>query len=324
MKALIAAAQEPDPVKRMARLDQVLDVDRFMAFIAMEVMTWHWDGYAMKRNNYRVYHDPSTDKIVFFAHGMDQMFWEPDGSIVPPNRDGLVARAIWETTVGRRRYRECMGTLLTNIFKVEALTNRINEVQRRIRPVLAAINPGEARNHDDTLNKLRNAIAQRAVSIARQLSVPESKPVRFDDSGRAILSAWRQQNQLGAATLDKVAADSKLQTLHIRAGADGHCTASWRTKVLLEPARYRFEGQVRTAGVVPLSDLRGEGAGLRISHPKAQRLNKASGDSPWQKLEYEFSVPSETSEIELVCELRAAKGEAWFDPQSLQLVRLSK
>src|SRR5260221_5780025 len=163
LKALVAASEEPDFAKRLEKLEQVVDVDRFISFIAMEVMTWHWDGYAMKRNNYRVYHDPDSGKIVFFAHGMDQMFWEPNGPVLPPNLDGLVARSLLQTVEGRQRYRERMGVLLTNVFRVAVLTNRINEVQARIRPELAAINPNEARAHDDSVNSLRNQIVQRAI-----------------------------------------------------------------------------------------------------------------------------------------------------------------
>src|SRR5207249_4645971 len=116
LRAVVAAAEDPDPVRRLERLGQVLDVDRFISMIAMEVMTWHWDGYAMKKNNYKVYHDPASGKVVFFPHGMDQMFWDPSGPIVP-SMEGLVARALLETTAGRRRYRERMALLLTNVFK---------------------------------------------------------------------------------------------------------------------------------------------------------------------------------------------------------------
>ena len=324
LKALVAAAEEPDLGKRIERLEKVLDVERFISFIAMEVMTWHWDGYAMKRNNYRIYHDPEADKIVFFAHGMDQMFWEPTGPILPSNLDGLVARSLLQTPAGRQRYRQRMGTLLTNVFKVEVLTNRMNQVQARIRPVLAAIRPDAAREHDGMVNNLRNQIVQRAASLERQLSLPEPTPVHFDGSCRAVLTAWRAQNLLGNAALDKVAEASKARTLHIRAGQDGQCTASWRTRILLEVGRYHFEGQVRTAGVVPLKDLKGEGAGLRISGSRNPRQDQAIGDSPWQKLGYDFTIPTEAAEVELVCELRAVQGEAWFDLGSLQLVRKSQ
>lgn len=323
LKAVVAAAEEPDQVKRMERLERVLDLDRFISFIAMEVMTWHWDGYAMKKNNYRVYHDPDTGKVVFFAHGMDQMFWEPTGPILLPldRVEGLVARSVLETADGRQRYRARMASLLTNVFKVDVLTNRMNEVQARIRPVLAAINPSAAREHDDVVNNLRHQIVRRAAFMAQKLMLPEPKIVRFDSSGLATLSDWQQEDRSGTAALDKVAQDGK-QILHIGAGPDGHCTASWRSRVLLEVGRYRFEGLVRTAGVVPLGDQRGEGAGLRMS--QSPRSNKASGDTPWTKLEYNFTVPTETSEVDLVCELRAIKGEAWFDVGSLQLVRKSR
>ena len=321
LKALVAAAEEPDPAKRLAGFERLLDFDRFLSFIAMEIMTWHWDGYAMKRNNYRVYHDPDSDKIVFFAHGMDQMFWEPRGSIMTPNLEGLVARSVLEIPEGRIRYREKVATLLTNVFKVEALTNRMNQVQARIRPVLAAMSPDRAREHDEAVNRLREQIIRRIADITRQISLPEPKQLKFDASGAALLTDWHQQARLESATLDQAAHADRPQTLHIRAGSDGECTASWRTKVLLPIGSYRLEGEVCTSGVVPLSDLKGEGAGLRYSGSRNPRQNKLSGDSAWQKLEYRFVVPTEATEVELVCELRATKGEAWFDLQSLHVVR---
>jgi spore coat protein H len=54
LKALAQAAQESDPSARLAALKKVLDVDRFLTYMAVEVITWDWDGYPMKHNNYRV------------------------------------------------------------------------------------------------------------------------------------------------------------------------------------------------------------------------------------------------------------------------------
>lgn len=324
LTALAAAAQEPDPVKRLERLDKVLDMDRFISLMAMEVMTWHWDGYTMKKNNYRVYHDPGTGKAVFFAHGMDQMFWEPNGPIIPMNAEGLVAQSILQTTVGRRRYRERVGALLTNVFRVEWITNRMSQVQARVRPTLAAMSPDLARNYDGALNNLRNQIVQRAASIAQQLNVPEPKPMQFDASGRALLTEWRESNRLNTATLDKTGHDGKAHALHIRANGSGQCISSWRAKILLPPGQYRLEGLVCTAEVAPLRDQKGEGAGLRISGTLSPRPNSISGNTPWRKLDYEFPVMTDATEVDLICELRAMKGEAWFDLDSLRLVRQSK
>jgi len=91
--------------------------------------------------------------------------------------------------------------------------------------------------------------------------------------------------------------------------------------VLLEPGRYRFEGRAKVAGVKPLPSGRHQGAGLRIGGGLRQSPNLV-GDSSWQPLAAQFQVEKATREIELICELRAAAGEAWFDLRSLRIVQL--
>jgi hypothetical protein len=78
----------------------------------------------------------------------------------------------------------------------------------------------------------------------------------------------------------------------------------------------------RTAGVKPVRDEQGEGAGLRISGSEEPRDNGLKGDKDWTRLEYKFVVEAPGDDIALVCELRALKGEAWFDADSAKLERL--
>src|SRR5439155_403236 len=78
LKALAAAAREPDLRQRWQDLQKILDLERFISFMAMEVMTGHRDGYCLARNNFRIYHDLDTDKIIFLPHGMDQLFGKAD------------------------------------------------------------------------------------------------------------------------------------------------------------------------------------------------------------------------------------------------------
>src|SRR5262249_53168450 len=104
LKALAAAAREANPAVRFQKLDQILDMDRFISYLALEVITWDWDGYPMNRNNYRIYHDPKRNKIVFIPSGMDQMFGDPNGPLFP-NIQGAVAKALLETPEGKERYR---------------------------------------------------------------------------------------------------------------------------------------------------------------------------------------------------------------------------
>lgn len=168
LKALAEAASLRDATQRLARLETVLDVDRFVTFIALEVMMHHWDGYALKRNNYRLYHDPTSGRIVFIPHGMDQMFSDVNFPILP-GMDGLVARAIVEAPAGRERYLTRMTNLFQTVFQAQALTNRIWQLHDRARPAFAAIIPNAATEHDHATENLCTLVRQRAESLGRQL-----------------------------------------------------------------------------------------------------------------------------------------------------------
>jgi len=90
LKRLVQAARETNIVKRLERLEQLLDVERFINFAAIEAFVVHWDGYCINANNYRVFHDVTRDKMVFIPHGLDQLFGVSSSlslSITPPFRD---------------------------------------------------------------------------------------------------------------------------------------------------------------------------------------------------------------------------------------------
>jgi len=54
-----------------AQLRTQVDMDQWMANMAVEAATWHWDGYWTENNN-RMYHDPATDLWTIIPHGTDQ------------------------------------------------------------------------------------------------------------------------------------------------------------------------------------------------------------------------------------------------------------
>src|SRR5262249_49246267 len=175
-----------------------------------------------------------------------------------------------------------------------------------------------ARAYDNAVAEVQERIVRRWMGVRNQLKT-EPKPLQFSDR-IAKLTGWHEQTDPSAAKLDQ-ADDSGKTMLHV--AALGQCTASWRTRVLLEGGRYRFEGLARCAHVTPMrGDPKGEGAGLRISGTAQPRANRLAGDSPWKRLDFEFDVAPPMESVELVCELRATRGEAWFDAGSLVLVRL--
>ncbi|MGE3313078.1 MAG: CotH kinase family protein [Limisphaerales bacterium] len=314
---LIAAVSEGSPTQRWERLNEVLDMDRFLTFMALEVMTCHWDGYAQNRNNYRVFHDRSTGKMVFMPHGLDQTFGtgrsNPNASI-RPSMSGLVARAAIGTPMGRKLYMERIAALRNGIFQEEKLTNQLWTLARRLQPTLAAYSPDLAAWHRSAVADYAARIGERTRSITAQLGDTQDS-LSFDASGVARLSGWRASmtgGTQGAARFQRETADdSKL--LRIRMNQAGG-VASWRTRVTLESGRYRFEGRVKTHGVEPPGGVTLRISGARVS---AQSLE----DGTWKVLRFGMESEEILTEVELVCELRSNGGEAVFDEGSLVLVR---
>ena len=133
--ALAAAACEPDLTGRWQRLRGTLDVDRFITFMALEMTIGHRDGYCLSRNNFRVYHDVDSGRLMFLPHGMDQLFGNARIPI-EPRMNGLVARAVIEIPQGRQEYRQRCASLLTNVLIVSNLAARIDAALASLRPAL--------------------------------------------------------------------------------------------------------------------------------------------------------------------------------------------
>ncbi len=73
LQALCDVARMPvDTWEDAAR--KVLDWDRFMAFVATEIGTQHWDGYSYDDSNYRVFHQASTDRWFWIPWSTDLAF----------------------------------------------------------------------------------------------------------------------------------------------------------------------------------------------------------------------------------------------------------
>lgn len=316
LEALIAAAREPDRARRWERLEAVLDMDRFITLLALEVMLCHWDGYSMNRNNYRIFHDRSTGKLVFMPHGMDQLFGGrrtgPDLPILPPMQ-GMVARSVLSTPAGRKRYLARMQELVDTQFKVPALTNRVQELANRIRPTLAAYSPDLARYHDDTVESLKLRIEMRGMELIRQLAEPrDTLPV---PAGQVVrIEGWAPRVFNGRPGLVRCARleHEGRAALSIELPATGGA-GSWRTRVRLDPGRYWFVGEARTDG------LGGDGGiCLRVAGVSARYQTAETG---WEKLRVGLEVEEDGAEVELVCEAGGPGGRAWFAVETLGLLR---
>jgi len=168
LKALLAATREGDKAKRFQKLEKLLDMDRFISYMVLEAITWDWDSYPFKCNNYRIYHDPAKDKITFIPSGMDQMFFDVNGPVIP-DFGGMVARAVIDTPEGRKRYIARASEIMKSVYKTDDLVKRLDELEKVIQPELAKVDAGAGRDYKNQVNRLREAIKQREKSVNEQL-----------------------------------------------------------------------------------------------------------------------------------------------------------
>jgi hypothetical protein len=308
LAVLAEAAAKTREQNNLSELAKVLDLDRFITMIALEIALCHWDGYAMNRNNWRAYSDKESGKFVFMPHGLDQLFGVGrQGMLYMPidqRMQGLVARVVVGTTEGRDRYLSKLREIRTNIFDVKAITKRIREIAAEIEPVSGHVD----------IDSMCRSIELRARNLDEQLGAPP-KELKFGSDGTVALQGWQAIKMDPQARLEPMTGPDGSRLLYIGAGSGR--ASSWRTRAVLGQGRYRFEGRARTKGMQHPAF----GAVLRVSGERQAQPMRGEGD--WVQCAYEFPVEVATENIEFVCELRGNTGAVWFDAGSLKLRRLN-
>jgi len=313
LDALIAAAREPDLERRFAAMERVLDVERFATFVALEVMLNHWDGYSLHVNNYRIFSDKSSGKLIFMPHGMDQLFGvrrrQFDAQVLPVP-SGLAARAFVETRAGRRLYLDRMLQLQTNTFDVAALTGTVNKLTGLLRPALQS-DPGALAEFNATVPVLRQRLAERHAEIGEQLA--GMKTPQFDASGQASLAALDFRRP-AREVFDR--RRGRFFGQEFGRQDTGQTSAAVRAVVLLEGGQYRFQARVRTR----LNDRVLDTTGVRLRSSEGDSLRREAAGKGWMVLEHDFTL-KERDYVDLVYQLGSADDVNAFDKSSLKLIR---
>jgi hypothetical protein len=177
VQAVIDALALPDD-QVMAALSQLIDLDNFFDFWALETLLGHWDGYADNSNNYFAYHDPTSGKLFFIPWGTDQTFTgdNPNTSVpylISVYAEGTLSSRLYSLPEQRARYRQrlaelndTLGDVPTLLADVEALQQLVPEGSRadatRLRSYI--------RNHGETLR------AALALPAPEWVEVPPQDP----------------------------------------------------------------------------------------------------------------------------------------------------
>ena len=130
--AVVTALQDPSPAGLEALAD-IIDLDRFLTFWAVEVLIGHWDGYAGNRNNFYVYRELDAP-FVFIPWGADQVFTSTDGPfddfVSPPSvtAHGAIAHRLYRDDAMRAAYVDRLKQLLDTVWNEEELLDLADEM----------------------------------------------------------------------------------------------------------------------------------------------------------------------------------------------------
>jgi spore coat protein H len=317
LKALLEACREPNETKRQELLAKVLDVDNFLTFMAMELITCHWDGYIRNVNNYRLYFEPSTKLAYFIPHGMDQMFGNPGEGVfdIPPAQ---VAQAVLRCSLYRQQYDKKVRELGKMLASVDAVHMQIDNLEKRLQPVLMAMNGDRARQQLQQAESLKQRIAERSKNLLLQIQ-SRPQPMEFDALGQFALQDWAPQIETQDAQVTEAAGPGGIPCYKIQCGPSGQCVASWRKKLAIPSGKYQFQAKVFAEGIVANDDGANRGGGIRVSG--GTRTNSVQGTANWQLVVHPLELAGD-QELTLVLELRAKAGTIYFAKDGLQLKRL--
>lgn len=317
LKRLAAAATETNAVKKVARLADIVDMERFHTFLALEILGSHWDGYSLHKNNYRLYHDPGQGKFVFIPCGMDQFLLQPESPVFG-HCLGIVAHGVLATPQGRLRHLQTSSMLLTNIFTRQRMRSMVRAAQQRVRSALHEIDPALAQKHDRAVDDLLGRIDRRVARLETELD--DRLTLHFPETMKTMnLTGWRPCVDLGTAELTEIADPIsllKIDCIDRRAPN----MASWRTRISLPAGRYQFEGIARASAVVPLQGAANGGLTLRIYGRNHSGSTTLLADGS-QTLRTQFILPDPET-VELICDARVFSGAVSFDKGSLRIMRL--
>ncbi len=172
--AVAAALQDPSEAGLTA-LAEIVDLDRFLTFWAVEVLVGHWDGYAGNRNNYQFYREPGG-RFVFIPWGVDQAFHLQDDpnpfdgiGNPPPSVLALTAipNRLYHDDEWQARYVGRLKELLDTVWEEDELLASVDKMAAIVQE--HALPDGRAAAAADT-ERVRQFIRKRRVEIMDDLT----------------------------------------------------------------------------------------------------------------------------------------------------------
>jgi len=180
---------EIDDDSFITSLEQVINMEQFLRFWALESLLLHSDGYSGNRNNYYLYSDPSQEgKMTFLLWGVDGVLNAYDVAEDQPKSvylKGILAWRLYQLEEWRTRYFNVLDNLLSTLWNEDEIIDRVNALEQLLSPLIT--NHEQQLDMSEAIDDLKLIISERRQNIEEERSEtsPES-PERPDQIGCLI------------------------------------------------------------------------------------------------------------------------------------------
>jgi ankyrin repeat protein/spore coat protein CotH len=175
-------------------IGELVDLDTFYTFWAVEGLLGFWDGYSGNNNNFFIYLNPTTDKFHFLPWGADSLFTKHSklqhhnkaGAPISVKTQGLLTHKLYQQKSGRERYAKALMGILEKHWNEAELLAEIDRIDTMVKPYLVNAqrffgDKDEQKTYSRVLalQETRQFIRQRRADITKEIAdgMPEWKAV---------------------------------------------------------------------------------------------------------------------------------------------------
>jgi len=160
--ALATAIADSGDGEFEAVVGELFDLDSYLTSFALDALLGYWDSYAFFLNNYYLYHDPGSGRLVYIPHGMDQLRYDGFDPLSDPM--GRLAQRVRAVPPLDARFQSEEARLLDEVWDVAALTERIDRAAATIHSTTRTDErtAADLASFDEHVDGVRQSIAARA------------------------------------------------------------------------------------------------------------------------------------------------------------------
>lgn len=214
-------------------IGELVDLDSFYTYWAVEGLLGFWDGYSGNNNNFFMYLNPETGKFHFMPWGADSLFTKHTKlehlydrrAPISVKTQGLIAHKLYQLQSGRERYAAAINNILDNHWNESEMLSTIDQIEAMVSPHLIRAQQffgdeeewkGRGKSFADALEETRDFILQRRADVTKEIA--DGMPIwkKAPSEPYVIENTFHGDNIWSAAA----GGDVEALKIHLANGAD--------------------------------------------------------------------------------------------------------